>query len=59
MVMQRDFEYWGIDELDLEPCCALKYFSEVDVCQNEKDGDIAAKIHETELAEEEDFGKPG
>ena len=32
-VMRRDFEYWGIDELDLEACCALKYYPEIDVCR--------------------------
>ena len=57
LVQQKDIEYWGVDDLTMEPCCALKYFSEVDVCQNEKDGEIAAKIQETELAEDEDFGK--
>ena len=44
LVLQKDIEYRGVDDLTMEPCCALKYFSEVDVCQNEKDGDIAAKI---------------
>ena len=54
--MRRDFEYWGIDELDLEPCCALKYFPALDVCQSEKDGDLDAKKQAMEQAEEEDFG---
>ena len=38
-----DLEYWCIDELTMEPCCALKYYPQIDVCQSEKDGDIAAK----------------
>ena len=25
-VLQKDLEYWQIDELILEPCCALKYY---------------------------------
>jgi len=29
-------EYWGIDELMMEPCCALKYYPEIDTCVNEK-----------------------
>lgn len=40
----------------MEPCCALKYYPQIDVCQSEKDGDIATKKKEIELAEEEDFG---
>ena len=40
----------------MEPCCALKYYPEIEVCQSEKDGDIANKQKELELAEEEDFG---
>ena len=31
-------------------------FSQIDICQNEKDGDIRAKQKELELAELEDFG---
>ena len=52
----KDLEYWCIDELTMEPCCALKYYPQIDVCQSEKDGDIAAKKLEMELANEEDFG---
>ena len=40
-VMRRDFEYWGLDELDLEACCALKYYPEIDVCRVQKEKDIA------------------
>ena len=25
-MFQKDLEYWQIDELILEPCCALKYY---------------------------------
>ena len=25
MVFKTDLEFWGIDELAMEPCCALKY----------------------------------
>ena len=39
-----------------EPCCALKYFPEVDIRQNEKDMDLRAKVKAMETAEEEDFG---
>ncbi len=28
----QDLEYWGIDELLLEPCCALKYYPEIELC---------------------------
>ena len=56
LVLQKDLEYWCIDELTMEPCCALKYYPQIDVCQSEKDGDIAAKKLEMELATEEDFG---
>ena len=45
-----------IDLLCPEPCCALKYFPEVDIRQNEKDMDLRAKVKAMETAEEEDFG---
>ena len=56
MVMQRDFEYWGIDELLIESCCSLKYFPQLDVCQNEKIGDEEAKRKVEEKLKREDFG---
>ena len=56
LVLQRDLEYWAIDDMTMEPCCALKYFPEVDICQSEKDGDLDAKKKAMEQAEEEDFG---
>ena len=33
-----------------------RYYPQIDVCQSEKDGDIASKKKELELAAEEDFG---
>lgn len=36
LVIQKNMEYWGIDELLMEPCCALKYYPEIDTCVNEK-----------------------
>ena len=49
-------QYWGVDDMSMEPCCALKYFPELDLCQSEKDGDLDAKKRALEQAEEEDFG---
>ena len=56
LVLQKDLEYWGIDELMMEPCCALKYYPEMETCVNEKTGDLKEKEREKELAEEENFG---
>ena len=56
LVLQRDLQYWGVDDMSMEPCCALKYFPELEVCQSEKDGDLDAKKRAMEQAEEEDFG---
>ena len=56
MVLQADLKYWGVDEESMEACCALKHYPKVEICQSEKEGDIATKRMETELAEEEDFG---
>ena len=40
-VMRREFEFWGLDELDMEACCALKYYPEIDVCRVQKEKEIA------------------
>ena len=31
LVLQKDLEYWVIDELIMEACCALKYFPQIEV----------------------------
>ena len=56
LVLQKDITYWGVDELTMEPCCALKYYPEVDVLQSEKDGELKKKRKVLEQAAEEDFG---
>ena len=56
MVMRRDFLYWGLDELNLEPCCALKFYPQIEICQTQIAGDIAEKIKEEALRKEEYFG---
>jgi len=43
-VLKLDFDYWGIDEMMLEPCCALKYYPEMEVCSKEQEGEKKSKI---------------
>ena len=56
MVMRRDFTYWGLDELNLEACCALKFYPQVEVCNTQIEGDIAEKIKEEKEMQAENFG---
>ena len=56
MVMRRDFLYWGLEELNLEDCCALKFYPQVEVCNTQKEGDIADKLKEEEEMKAEEFG---
>ena len=56
-VMRRDFSYWGLDELDLEACCALKYYPEIEVCRLQKEGDAQQNLKEHEEEAEANFGK--
>ena len=35
LALRRDFEYWGLDELLIEPCCALKYYPALEVKEKE------------------------
>ena len=44
MVMRRDFLYWGLEELNLEACCALKFYPQVDVCNTQLEGEVAEQI---------------
>ena len=47
-MLQKDLEYWQIDELILEPCCALKYYPEIELCVKEQKGEQEAKAKETQ-----------
>ena len=33
--IQEDLAFWGIDELSLQACCSLKYYSQISSCQSE------------------------
>ena len=33
---KKDLEYWGIDKLMMEPCCALESYPKIETCVNEK-----------------------
>ena len=57
MTFHDDLDYWGIDELFLDPCCALKYYPERENCQNELEGERLAKEKEAQRQKEEDFGQ--
>ena len=56
MVMRKDFLYWGLDELNLEPCCALKFYPQIELCNTQIEGDLKEKIKEEEEKKAEDFG---
>ena len=56
LVMESSLEYWALDELLIQSCCSLKYYPQLDVCQNEKLGDIQAKITAEQKINEENFG---
>jgi hypothetical protein len=56
MVFKEDLAFWGIDELYLDPCCALKYYPEVEACVKEMKNDRNAKIAEEERMRWENFG---
>ena len=54
--MRKDFLYWGLDELNLEPCCALKFYPQIELCNTQIEGDLKEKIKEEEEKKAEDFG---
>jgi len=49
-------DYWQIDELLLDPCCALKYYPEIEACVKEIDGQIESERKYIERITVEDFG---
>ena len=56
-VMTRDdMGYWGLDELTVEPCCAVKFYPEIEVCMKEITMEETEKQREIERESLEDFG---
>ena len=56
LVTKYDLEYWGIDELLLEPCCALRYYPEIELCVKEVEGEENSRRKTKERREAENFG---
>ena len=46
LVTKKDLEYWMMDELLLEPCCALKYYPEIELCHKEVANNAAQELKE-------------
>ena len=40
-----------------EPCCALKYYPEIEICVKEQKGEQEAKRKEAQRLEDENFGQ--
>jgi hypothetical protein len=51
-----DMGYWGLDELTVEPCCAVKFYPEIEVCMKEITMEETEKQREIERESLEDFG---
>eukprot|EP00094_Tigriopus_californicus_P010656 TCALIF_10280-PA protein Name:"Similar to Kcnb1 Potassium voltage-gated channel subfamily B member 1 (Rattus norvegicus)" AED:0.14 eAED:0.14 QI:442/0.5/0.6/0.8/0.25/0.4/5/0/478 len=56
IITKEDMNYWGIDELLIEPCCAVKYYPEIEVCQSEIDMEEDEKQKAIDREKLEDFG---
>ena len=53
---REDIEYWGLDILLVEPCCAVKFYPEIEICIKEIDTEEFEKNSEIEREKIEDFG---
>ena len=56
LVYKTELEYWGVDELLMDPCCALKYYPDIELCVSEMNGEEKAKRREAIKEQDEDFG---
>ena len=56
LVIKNDLEYWGIDELALQSCCALRYHSEMKFCVEDVKAEELAQEKERNRKFIEDFG---
>jgi hypothetical protein len=49
-------EYWGFDEFDLEPCCAIGYYAQKSSGDTEIQGENIALEQRQQQAKDEEFG---
>jgi len=56
VITRDDLAYWGIDDLLVEPCCAVRYYPEIEICQNELSMEEQEKKKCLEREKLEDFG---
>ena len=57
LVYKTELEYWGVDELLMDPCCALKYYPDIELCVSELNGEEKAKQRRAIKEQDEDFGE--
>ena len=56
LVIKEDLDFWGLDEMYLEPCCALKFYPQIVNCQTEVEEENVKRKEERKRMQDEDFG---
>ena len=56
LTYSRYLEYWGFEEYDMEPCCAIEYYAQKDAGDKEKEGEIFAIRTNQQQIIDENFG---
>ena len=57
LVMKDEFDFWGLDEIFLQPCCALKYFPNIDRSIKDKKEEQKEQKRNERRVKEENFGE--
>ena len=56
LTYENDLDYWGFNELFLDPCCYIGYFVEKEECEHILKGERIAKKRADQRLMDEDFG---
>ena len=56
LVIKEEFDYWGLDEIFLQPCCALKYFPQTVKATREQDEEKIERLQYSQRLRAENFG---
>lgn len=57
VITREDMAFWGIDELLVEPCCAVRYYPEIEICMSELRMEEEEKRKTIDREKLEDFGQ--
>jgi len=56
LIVQSDFDYWGLDDVHLQPCCINKYYPHTESARHEIEEEVNERVEAEQKGMDEKFG---